>query len=154
MILRHGFKSWRVTFALVKVETTTGLNSLLPDGNHVLAWDFDDVPYRKVAKSLRRLQRSMKLPNIYVTHSSRGNRWHALCLHRTAWRETILVALNTPEVDDQWIRGGIIRKYFTLRVGPKKGRVPKAYSILRSNVPETVRITEVVNGDRYETISR
>lgn len=154
MILRHKFRSWRVTFAVVKVEETVGLNSNLPDGNHILMWDFDLITETQMIEELRKLQQVHHLPDIYVFLSSEAGHYHALCLERSTWKDAIAY-VNEPEgVDRQWFKGGVVRGYFTLRIGLKHSVEPRAQYKLDGSVAESVSMSELVNYDRYETVDR
>lgn len=146
---RHGNR--RFTLACVKFETTEGLNSNLLDGNHCLMWDFDDKLYKWVHAALLWTQNIYQLPQIYIFQSSTINHYSALCLAKTMWKLAIETVVSTSHIDEQWFRGGIIRGYFTIRVGAKHGLIPKPIALLESDVPESVSIEELVNWDRYET---
>jgi hypothetical protein len=152
MILRFRIGHYRFTVALIRFESTYGLNSKLADGNHVLMWDFDGVGSDIVIDGLRYAQKRFQLPNIYLFGSSPPNHYLALCLQRTPWVEVVHIITSIPIIDSQWLRGGVSRQYFTIRIGMKRGNIPILLKVLRSKRRPTVKISELPHWDRYETL--
>jgi hypothetical protein len=147
-------RNHRLTIAWVKYQTTEGLNSKLEDGNHVLMWDFDGYGFDIVRDGLINAQRIYKLSTVYLFGTKPPDHYHALCLTRHSLIETIHIITSIPIVDPQWLRGGCVRQYFTLRIGRKNGHYPKAIKIFRSKVKPDVKIDDLKYFDRYETIDR
>lgn len=141
-----------MTFAVVRVEETVGLNSNLPDGYHVLMWDVDNIAEEQLWNELENLRVNFQLPQIYAFKSSMTGHYHAICLRRSTWREAILAAGSLEHTDDQWLKGGVVRGYFTLRIGLKHGYEPEPQIIIPSDRDDDVALHELVNYDRYETV--
>jgi hypothetical protein len=101
-----------------RVEMVDGVNSHLPDGDHILLWDFDDVPIGLVLVCLKAIQEQHNLPNIYIIPTGRPNCYHANCFKRFSWLKTRTIIANTPFVDKKFLAIGILRGFFTLRYTP------------------------------------
>jgi len=152
MILRGRIGNVRVTFTIAPVVDVVGVNSLLPDGNHILMWDFDDVSLYEVVTTLFGVQMLFKLPNIYILLTKKPDHYIAYCFKRCTWRQAIGIIATTPCVDMNFFKYGVYRGRFTLRVGPKCGRIPKLVVVLRSTIPEDVSIPELKSWVKYETL--
>jgi hypothetical protein len=145
MIIRIRIGHWRFTFTLYEVTDITGVNSLLPDGNHILMWDFDDIPLCQVVITLKCIQDDYELPNIRILYTGKPNHYIAYCFKRCTWWDTKRIIAATPYVCSDYYKWGIFRKRFTLRVTPKEGRKPELIAILNSEVPEDVKVSELTS---------
>lgn len=137
---------------MAPVTTVYGVNSSLPDGNHILMWDFDDTTFERVVKNLLPVQRIYKLPNIYILETKKDKNFIAYCFYKRTWRKVVEIIAFTKNVDKNFFKYGIYRERFTLRVTPKSGRKPKLRYILKSNVKEDVEIKELKNWTKYQTL--
>lgn len=152
MIYRLRIGRWRFTFTIARTSTVVGVNSLLPDGKHILMWDFDDIPFPEVRTILELVQATYKLPNIYILETKKETNYIAYCFKRLDWRKVVEIITYTPKVDWGFIKFGIFRKQFTLRVTPKTGRRPKLVHTLHSKVAEDCLITDLRHWVMYETL--
>jgi len=152
MIYRVRLGNWKITLTLAQTTTTTGINSNLRDGNHILLWDFDDKKLEDVREALLMVQRTYRLPQIRIMNSGKPKNWMASCLMRLSWRKAVEIVTYTPLVDWGFIRFGVFRQHFTQRVFPKQGRKITLAEVLPSNVPESVSLSEVNNWVHYETL--
>lgn len=151
-IIRIQLASWRLTFTIAPVSAVIGVNSTLPDGNHILMWDFDDIPYPKVRNELQRVQGVYELPRIYILSSGKPRHHIAYCFKKVGWRTAVEIITFTHHVDWGFIKFGVYRGHFTLRVTPKSGRKPYLKRILPSEVQEDVFILELKSWVSYQTI--
>lgn len=104
-----------------KLEKRTGVCSQQfnkPD-SHVLLWDFDYSELDDIVKSLMDIQKQYNLPSIYVIQSSPDS-YHAYCFTSRTFREIINILSATKQIDMTYLRLGIVRGYFTLRITPRK----------------------------------
>ena len=145
MILRIRIGNWRFTFTLHQITDITGVNSLLPDGNHILMWDFDNIPLWQVKLTLNCIQQDYELPNIYILNTGKPNHYIAYCFKRCSWWDTKRIIAATPFICNDYFKWGVFRKRFTLRVTPKEGRKPRLVEILHSNIPEDVKVSELTS---------
>jgi len=145
MIIRIRLGHWRFTFTLYEVTDITGVNSLLKDGNHILMWDFDDIPLCMVKIALNGIQDDYELPQIRILSTGKKYHYIAYCFKRCSWWDAKRIIAATPFVCDDYYKWGIFRKRFTLRVTPKEGRKPKLVTILHSNTPEDVNLSELTS---------
>jgi len=152
MILRWRFGNVRVTFTIARVVDVVGVNSLLPDGKHILMWDFDNVPFHKVVAALGMVQYAFHLPPIYILRTKEPDNYIAYCFKRCDWREAVGIIAQTSYVDLNFFKYGVYRGRFTLRVGAKCGRIPKLVMVLRSKVRENASIPELRSWVKYETL--
>ena len=145
MIIRIRLGHWRFTFTLYEVTDITGVNSLLKDGNHILMWDFDDIPLWQIKLTLNLIQQDYELPQIRILNTGKKNHYIAYCFKRCSWWDTKRIIAATPYVCSDYYKWGIFRKRFALRVTPKEGRKPKLAATLYSNVQEDVNISELTS---------
>ena len=152
MIIKLTIFNWRFTFSCAPITKIIGVNSILPNGNHILMWDFDDITLNNVVAALLITQRTYNLPTIYIMETKKDKNYIAYCFKEVTWRKTIEIITYTKGVDYNFIKYGIYRNKFTLRVSPKCGRKPKLVYKLFSDEPEDVKIKELKSWVQYETI--
>jgi hypothetical protein len=153
MIWQLRIGSWKFTFTMARVIDVVGVNSRLPDGKHILMWDFDDVPLENVLKSLRTTQRRYKLPKIYVLNSGNSNHWMAFCFDRREWSEAYGIVASTRYIDMGFLKYAVVRGHFTLRVSPKEGRRPHLVQVINSKHAEKAHVRELKSWVKYETLA-
>jgi len=146
--------NWRFTFTLHQVTDVTGVNSLLPNGSHILMWDFDDVPLAVLAWELRRISEEYQLPNIYVLSTGRHKHYIAYCFQKCTWKHAVEIIAATYYVCSDYFKWGVFRKRFTLRVSSKEGRAPKLIKTIHSSAPETAHISELTSWVKDEKEGR
>jgi hypothetical protein len=152
MIIRIRIAHWRFTWTFAPVNDVVGVNSLLPDGNHILLWDFDDVSLCSVSWILKMVQEDFELPCIRILNTGTRNHYIAYCFKRCSWWNTRRIIASTPSICSNFYKWGIFRKRFTLRVTPKSGRKPHLVRVLPSKIEEDVAITELQSWVKYETL--
>jgi len=145
MIIRIRLGHWRFTFTLYEVTDITGVNSLLSDGNHILMWDFDDIPLSLIKIDLKSLQQEYKLPQIRILNTGKKNHYIAYCFKRCQWWNAKRIIAQSLFTCEDYFKWGVFRKRFTLRVSAKEGRKPKLVTTLYSNIPEDVNISELTS---------
>lgn len=152
MILKLRIGHWRITFTIARVIDVIGVNSKLPDGNHILMWDFDNTPLEDVKMSLSIVQGIYNLPNIYILKTSEPDNYIAYCFDSCPWELARTIISSTTFVDGNFYKWGVFRRRFTLRVGKKAGVFPKLVYTLPSPVSETASVAELESWVRYETL--
>jgi len=153
MIIKVTIGSWRFTFSMAPITKIVGANSLLPDGNHILMWDFDASDFWTVHDTLLEVQQVYKLPNIYITETSPKTGFHAWCFKKVSWRKLVEILAYTKGVDWNYVKYGIYRGQMTLRVSDKCGRKIQPAKILKSREPEDVTIHDLRSWTEYETLA-
>ena len=103
------------------LEERTGICSQSDTGEdkHILLWDFDDSNCEEIASILLNLQQKYKLPSIYIIESS-IDKYHAYCFTARTFREVVHILSDTPNIDMVYLRLGMVRGYYTLRITPRK----------------------------------
>jgi len=149
MIFKLKLGKWKIVLTIAPVTQIVGVNSTLPDGKHILMWDFDDTEYKYVYASLFIVQSKYKLPNIYILNTGKPNNHIAYCFYRCDWREAIQIIASTKSVCLKFFKWSVYRGYFTLRVGPKYLRMPKLVGMLISETPPTASPLELHNFVKY-----
>ena len=152
MIIKLRLGHWRFTFSFAPVVDIIGVNSKLPDGRHILMWDFDDIPLQNVIDVLRGTQYEYMLPNIYILNTGAPNHYIAYSFAACSWNTAVEIIATTWGVDKNFFKYGVYRERFTLRVSPKCGRKPILATILRSIIPENCSIAELKSWVKYETL--
>jgi hypothetical protein len=153
MMLRFRIGRWRFSLNIVHVTDVAGVNSILPDGKHILMWDFDDASLAQVKANLAEVALRYKLPNIYILNSGLPNHYMAYCLKRVTWQKAVEILAATKGICVTYLRFGVFRGKFTLRITPKDGRRIRLVCILKSPWPEDVKIEEIGSFVKYETLS-
>lgn len=115
---RH-FGSFHVQFIANRMQRVSGICSGLADGNHFLLWDFDNADLNTVIRNLKGMQVAFSLPAIHIVRTSDERHYHAYCFHRVRWPKAVYIAMETRGVDDGFVRMGVVRGYFTLRITSK-----------------------------------
>jgi hypothetical protein len=151
-ILRFKLGRWRITLSFAPVTKVIGVNSKLPDGNHILMWDFDDKSIFEIILGLQIVQYLFNLPKIYVLNTGKPRHFIAYCFYKVPWELCKAIVAITPFVCPNFYKYGVYRDKFTLRVSPKNGRKPKLVAILNSKEPETATIKELRSWVKYETL--
>lgn len=131
---------WQIRVYLDKQVEHTGVCSTKADNpkEHMLLWDFDDAKLGDIVNQLLAVSCLYSLPKIYLVSSSPGN-YHAYCFASRDFRETISILASTKSIDLAYLRMGVARGYFTLRITPRKGGQFRLIRIIRSQVPNEMR---------------
>ncbi len=151
MKLRIDFKGYRFYIALTHSGKVRGVNSKLPDGNHFLMWDFDDIAEEDVCISLFEVQLRYDLSKIYLLNTGLPRYWHAYCFTRVSWGDCLKILAETQCLDKVYFKIGCIRGYFTLRYTAKKAREFEPARILPSRYDEDVDPYELSSFVTYWT---
>lgn len=102
-----------------------GISSECADGMHVLFWDFDDVPLKRVKASLYGIQGDYILGDMHILNSSPGENYQAVCFTKEPKDKTRQIISGTPDVDEAFAE--VSQKYrghHTLRWSAKRDGVP------------------------------
>ena len=153
MIFKIRFGKWKLTATLAPVVDVVGVNSLLPDGNHILMWDFDDVSEEMVVLSLIREQLIHDLPPIYELQTRPQVGYIAYCFTRMPFMQACSISAETHGICRNFYKWGVFRRRFTLRITPKSDRKPKLVAFLPSSTKEEIDITELKSFVQYETMA-
>ena len=153
MIFKIRIGKWKLTITLAPVVDVVGVNSLLPDGNHMLMWDFDDKPLERVMIALVVEQLMHDLPPIYILQTRPKVGYIAYCFTRMPFMKACSIIAETWGICQNFYKWGVFRKRFTLRITPKCGRKPKLAAILPSSTKEEVNVTELQSFVQYETMA-
>lgn len=124
MIIKLPFH-WQLRIYFSQLEKRIGVCSTIfqEKDKHILLWDFDDIDTEldEIIITLKELQSFYKLPNIYIVSSS-VNRYHAYSFTCRSFREVIHILSDTPQIDIDYLRLGMARGYYTLRISERKGK--------------------------------
>lgn len=151
MIKRLTLGSLRLTFSCAKITKVIGVNSELKDGNHILMWDFDDVPLLSVIHSLKMVQAQYQLSDITILRTKEPDNYNAWCFTKTPWAKAIEIAAATDYIDWGYFRYSVWRYHFTLRTSPKAGRESKPVAILEGYRKPTASVQDLKYWVEYET---
>ena len=153
MIKRLTIGNRRLTFTFAKIAKVIGVNSELENGRHILMWDFDEIPLDEVCQDLRKVQTRYLLSDIHVCRTKEPDNYIAYCFTKQDWRTAVEIVAQTPSVDWQFLRFGVYRGHFTLRVTPKNEREIKlAHRIEGYGLPDC-KPSDLKSWVRYETLS-
>ncbi len=152
MIIKFRISKFRITLTFARVIDVIGVNSNLPDGNHILMWDFDDMRLADVFESLGEQQIMYNLSKIYILETTPKKNYIAYCFTKLPWFDACKVVITTRGVCRSFIKFGLIRDHFTLRVSPKCGRKPKLVGIIPSEFPDDLTANDLQSWVKYETL--
>lgn len=152
MILKLRIWKFRITFTFARVIDVVGVNSRLPNGNHILMWDFDDVKLMDVIDALNEQQKRYNLSQIYILETTPNKNYIAYCFTTAPFFDACKVIITTRGVCRNFVKFGVIRGHFTLRVSPKCGRKPKLVTVIPSLYPPDVTVKDLHSWVIYETL--
>lgn len=153
MIIKITLGSWRFTYSIAPVTHIIGVDSTLPDNQHILMWDFDHIDYWMIHDALLATQQVYDLPRIYIIQTSPQQGFHAWCFKSVSWRKCVEILAYTKHLDWNYFKYGVYRGHFTLRVSSKCGRKNKLKYILESKVKEDVFVHDLKHWVNYETLA-
>jgi len=154
MIKRLTIGSLRMTFSCAHITQVTGVNSELANGNHILMWDFDDVPLENVKISLGAVQARYFLSDIIILKTKEPDSYNAWCFTAKPWWKAVAIVASTKWVDWGFFRYSVWRYHFTLRTSPKNGRDSKVIARLKGYEEPTAKIEDLKYWVEYETRRR
>lgn len=143
---------YKLTITFAPVSKVIGVNSNLPDGTHVLMWDFDEVEFESVMFALSSVQRRYNLSDIYLLQTKEPSNYIAYCFSSQVWRRAVEIIAATQYVDWQFFRFGVYRGHFTLRVTAKEGRIPYLIKTLTGYTFPNCEPSDLRSWVRYETL--
>lgn len=153
MIFKIRISHWRFTFTFAPVTDVVGVNSNLPDGKHIIMWDFDDIPLWLVRGALEVVATKFRMPNIYIFTTGAPDHYVAYCFKRVCWSDSVMIVATTAGVDPNFFKYGVYRGHWTLRVTPKEGRKPRLVQVLASPLKEDCFVEGLNSWTKYETLA-
>ena len=144
----------RLSFYVKMLEKRVGVCSVkdTKEDSHILLWDFDNERLPVITKILFDLQLKYNLPSIYILASS-ANSYHAYCFTARLFREIIHILSDTSCIDMMYLRLGMVRGYYTLRISKRKADDFKLIKVLPSTYcdemsPDRVSINEYLTTNK------
>ena len=154
MLKRITIKDWRLTFTCAKIAKVVGVNSHVNGDLHIAMWDFDHVPLEQVQRVLLNTQVTFALPTIYIAKTSEPDNYIAYCFCLRHFKEICQIVMATPYVCWNFLKFGIYRGRFTLRVGAKAGKEITHASILNSPILPSCCPNDLKSWVQYETLAQ
>jgi len=152
MIKRLTIGSLRMTFSCARITKVIGVNSELKDKNHIIMWDFDEVPLDKVIESLKQVQTRYFLSDIYILETKKEKNYCAYCFTAVPLRRAIEIVAATKDVDWNYLRYSVWRWHFTLRTTPKGNRDSHLVARLEGYELPTAKVEDLYYWTEYETL--
>lgn len=144
--------NWRATFTFWAIQDAWGVNNVTRKGKFIPVWDLDSAPLGSVISNLYDTQVLFRLPRIYVLRSSRPNNYLAYCFKQCDWSKCVAVIAFTKGLDMQFLKYGVARTKFTLRVSKKHGQSPICVYTLDSGYKEDCTAKDMWEWTTYETL--
>lgn len=151
MIKRLTIGDLRMTFSCARITKVIGVNSELKDGNHILMWDFDDVPLEWVKIALWHVQARYFLSDIIILETKETGSFNAWCFTRVPWTRAVEIVAATAYIDWGFFRYSVWRYHFTLRTSPKNGRDSHVIARLEGYELPTAKVEDLKYWVEYET---
>lgn len=136
----------RVYFSRLEKRTGVCSQKFGEADSHMLLWDFDNANLSDISNSLYKIQRRYKLPPIYIIQSSPEN-YHAYCFASRSFREVISILSSTPEIDENYLRLGVVRGYYTLRITPRANEFFHTVKTLFSVNPQEMEYNDITTNE-------
>lgn len=152
MIKRITIGDVRITFTVARITKVIGVNSQLEDGRHILMWDFDGHSLESVKSALGTVQARYFLSDIYILETKEHTNYIAYCFTALDWRRVVEIIAQTNLVDWNFIKYGVYRGRFTLRVTSKGGGIPKFVTRLEGYELPNCEVPDLKSWVRYETL--
>lgn len=116
-------RDWVFYSILTKVEHLEGINSKLKRkiDQHIILFDFDDMPIKNVMNSLKITQKKYDLGEIFII-TDRENSYRAMCFKTVKFIELLKILIDTKGIDEYFIRYTARKGEATIRTTTKKGR--------------------------------
>jgi len=111
--------SLTINFAII--QTLEGITSLLPNGKHIILWDIEGCTLEEAIRSLRKVQISYGLSNIYIVSDKEGS-YRAYCYSQVDFKTCLKILLDTDYLDPIFFEYTVRRGKATLRTNQKKDR--------------------------------
>ena len=153
MIKRITIGHYRFTITLARIAKVIGVNSQLSNGRHILMWDFDDTKLDDVCLDLKKVQSRYFLSDIHILRSKEPNNYLCYCFTSQEWRRAVEIVASCPHVDWQFLRFGVYRGHFTLRVTPKGERTPYLVTRLEGMELPDCKPEDMLSWVKYETLN-
>jgi len=116
-------------------------------------WDFDEIPLEEVCAALKVVQTRYFLSDIHICRTKEPDNYIAYCFSSQEWRRAVEIIASTPKVDWQFLRFGVYRGHFTLRVTPKGDREIKLATRLEGLELPDCAPQDLKSWVRYETLN-
>ncbi len=144
-------KNFGLSVRFFRTVKRTGVCSRIynePD-KHILMWDFDNTEKNKLLEALENTQRFYELPAIYVIESSHGKH-HAYCFVKRSLKDIIHILSATNYIDEEYLRLGMVRGYYTLRISKRNETDFQLVIILHSDKADELSALDVTT-NKFET---
>ena len=145
---------YRFVFHILKERKTIGINSLLPNGQHILLLDYDNVELEMVKSEIQNLQKKYKLPKAYIVPIGNNNSYHVYIFKALNFEDVCRIMGSTEYACKTHQALGFLRGYWTLRIKGYKGKEFGPAIILSSEFPEDVDPFELQYLSTYYTAKR
>lgn len=134
---------------LNKLEKRVGIcsnNIDIKKDEHCLLWDFDETSLENIHNCLKHIQQQFRLPDIYIVESSPHN-YHAYSFTARPFLRTIHILSGTPFIDSAYLRMGVVRGYFTLRISKRHNKNIKFIECLESSFPNEMNPLDLTTNE-------
>ena len=145
-------KLWGVRISLVigRTRDVIGVNSTIGENSHIIMWEFDDPDLTKIKQELWATQVFHSLPSIHISESHPGGGYHAYCLYKVSWMQSLHIVSGTRFVDPRFVTMCAMRNHWTLRQTSKGQGAPRFIETLESEIPETAKMEDLGSWVQYE----
>lgn len=140
----------KLVVILRKYHRVLGVSSKLPDGRHILMWDFDGISRQEVMTSLLLVQSYYRLPEIRVVET-RDSHFHGFCFEPYHFDQAMVILHTTPGIDETYWKMGVLRGYWTLRFYPRKPEPFRLIARLPGRGPGSIDPRDITNFTIYYT---
>lgn len=110
-----------LTVNFAHVQTLEGMTSLQPNGKHIILWDIEDCTLEECKETLRKVQASYNLSDIYIVSDAERS-YRAFCYLQVDFKTYLKILLDTEYLDEIFFDYTVRRGRATLRTSKKKGR--------------------------------
>jgi hypothetical protein len=120
--LRIKFGEFTVFGMIARTQTLEGVTSLQSDGKHIVMWDLKGCSLEEAEETLRNVQRTYILSNIYIVSDIEGS-YRAWCFNHVNYNTLLSILVDSLSIlDYNFFYYTVKRKKATLRTSNKKDR--------------------------------
>ena len=154
MILRYTIKGLRLSFSMSRVNEVIGVNSMVGDGFHIPMFDFDNTDLETVSNALSVIQIRYGLSDIYILETKPDSNYIAYCFTALPLLKVIEIVAATHGIDFYFLKYGVYREKFTLRITPKGDRSIKLVRVIPGFRLSNCEVEDLHRYVKYETLRR
>jgi len=118
----HRLLFFRAEFWNTMVYDRVAITNQTTDKMYVPFWDFKErTKFDEAENDLREIQHEFALGDIFIIQTFPRESYRAFGFDKLDFNENVAILAETPNVDENYLRWLIFKKYSAIRITPKEG---------------------------------